>query len=147
MPQPIIHNRKIGLFPAGLLLLSGLLLLQTACTGANPGSASKTIVLKQEGGQFTARPGDILEITLEANPSTGYIWEVDPLDEKILQLDGEPETRSGANANLVGAPVTQTFRFKAVAPGQATLTISYRRPWEKGIEPEKTYTAQITISQ
>jgi inhibitor of cysteine peptidase len=147
MPQPIIHKRKIRLFPAGLLLLSGLLLVQTACTGANPGSASRTIILKQEGGQFTARPGDILEITLPANPSTGYIWEVEGLDEQFLKMEGEPETKSGENTNLVGAPVTQTFHFKALAPGQATLTMAYRRPWEKGIAPEKNYNAQITISQ
>lgn len=128
------------------LLLGGLLAALTACAAdETAGSAPQTIMLPPEGGQVDARPGDFLELTLEANPSTGYAWELAPMDAEVLALDGEPVSKP--ESDLIGAPVSQTFRFKAAGPGQVTLSMSYRRPWEEGVEPVKTYRAEITVQK
>lgn len=133
---------------ACLLLLGGLILLQAGCAAASPsGSSPRTIPLNASGEAVSAHPGDILEVTLEANPSTGYIWEVEGLDETVLKMEGEPEAKSGANTNLVGAPVTQTFRYKALSAGRVELKLVYHRPWEKDVPPVKSFSAVVTIAE
>jgi inhibitor of cysteine peptidase len=142
------HSIKPMLPFAGWLLLGSLILVQAGCAGnaVNTGVGPQTIRLDPAGGQVSTHPGDTLELTLEANPSTGYIWEVRPLDPALLKLAGEPETKSGSG-QPVGAPVTQTFRFQVLAAGQADLTLVYHRPWEKGVAPEKTFSARVTITE
>ncbi|MBN1505566.1 MAG: protease inhibitor I42 family protein, partial [Sedimentisphaerales bacterium] len=39
----------------------------------------------------------------------------------------------------------ESFDFKAVHPGQMTLKLVYRRPWEEGVEPLKTFSLQVTV--
>jgi predicted secreted protein len=126
------------------LILGGLIAALSACaSGGAAGGTPRNIILPPEGGKIDARPGDILVITLPANPSTGYTWEVDPLDAGVLAQEGEPVTK--AESDLIGAPSAMTFRFKAAGPGQVILSMSYRRPWEEGVAPVKTYQAEISV--
>jgi predicted secreted protein len=123
------------------LLLGVLPSALAGCAGSSP----QTIILPPEGGQVNAHPGDILKLTLEANPSTGYAWELAPMDAGVLALEGEPLIKP--ESDLIGAPVSQTFRFKAAGPGQVTLSLSYRRPWEEGVAPVRTYQADINVKK
>jgi len=92
------------------------------------------------------RDGEELVIELEANPSTGFGWQVDqgPLaaqDQPILVQTGESFERAEAQgsaevetwqatAPLLGAPEMQTLRFQAAQAGQTSLRLVYQRPWE-----------------
>jgi len=96
---------------------------------------------QDDGRQIELSEGEILVITLEGNPSTGYIWEVEEGSEKIIRQVGEVEF--WAESNLLGAPGKQIMRFQGVGEGQTTLKLVYRRPWEKGIEPLKTFSIQV----
>lgn len=89
----------------------------------------------------------VLFVTLESNPTTGYSWQVDELDQSILRQVGDSEYKSSAPGNppVVGAGGTETFRFETVSVGNTTLKLVYRRPWEKDVPPIKTYTIQITV--
>ncbi len=71
--------------------------------------------------------GESVAITLDSNVSTGYTWQVDPLDGHVLAATGEVSLAS--KARLLGAPMTQTIRVQAVGSGTATVSLSYRRPW------------------
>jgi len=55
------------------------------------------------------RPGAIVEVALESNPSTGYTWLVADVDSTILLIAGE--LFEAGNDGLVGAPGTQRLYF------------------------------------
>ena len=89
-------------------------------------------------------PGQVIAITLDANPSTGYGWQVVGELPDILQQMGDAEFKAAAlSAGKVGAGGTQTLRFKVLKAGSAKLTLGYLRSWEKDKAPEQPYTLMI----
>lgn len=85
----------------------------------------------------------VLEIVLDANPTTGHMWAVEALDESILQQAGAPEFLS--DSNVPGSGGKLTLRFHAMATGQTTLRLVYHRPWEEDVEPLKTFAVNIMV--
>lgn len=102
-------------------------------------SRSKTIILTDDdnGRDIRLKRGELLEIHLRAQFGTGYSW----------QLTKPPESRlKFADQSVVSAPPgdesgkeTQIFRFEARSAGNFTLRLDHMRPWEKGVEPTKTF--------
>jgi predicted secreted protein len=87
--------------------------------------------------------GDMLAVMLEGNPTTGFVWETQSVDAAILRQLGDPEFR--AESGAVGAGDKIALRFAAVAPGQTTLQLVYRRPFEQGVPPSKTFNATVVV--
>ncbi len=54
---------------------------------------------------------------------------------------------SGSNVFAVGAGGTVTFRFTAVAKGQATLKLTYHRPFEKNVPALKSCEVTINVKK
>jgi predicted secreted protein len=98
-------------------------------------------------GRVTVVLGQIFTVTLESNPSTGYRWEwVDDQDSIVEQMgEAQFKPRETGDPPLVGAGGWESFDFKAVNQGQMTLKLVYRRPWEEGVEPLKTFSLQVTV--
>ena len=99
----------------------------------------------QDGRDVAIRVGQVLVVDLEAAPTTGYRWEVEGAGAACLRQSGEPEFESKAPF-LLGAPAQQRIRLEVVAAGRCTLTLVYRRPWETGKAPAKTYTVSLTAT-
>jgi len=99
------------------------------------------------GSEIELNRGQILVITLEANPSTGYTWEIAELgevvevDEQVLRQVGEIEFEP--ESELIGAGGVQIIRFETVNAGQATLKLVYHRPWETDVEPLRTFSIRV----
>jgi len=143
----------------GLSLLA-VLVLATGCAsgGAPPAggdvdagrSADRggevALSAEDSGGRAELDAGDLLVVTLESNPTTGYAWEVSEVDKAVLAQVGEAEFQEAAREGeqLVGAPGVQTFRFEA-ARGETTVTLVYRRSWEKDVEPLETFTVEVVV--
>ena len=90
--------------------------------------------------------GEMFEIVLEANATTGYSWELIEIDDDVVQLM-ESEYIADPNAEgLVGKGGKTVFRFEAVGSGQTALKIVYRRSWETDVEPLRTQIVQVTVS-
>ena len=53
--------------------------------------------------------------------------------------------RETGDPPLVGAGGWESFNLKAVNQGQMTLRLVYRRLWEEGVEPLKTFSLQVTV--
>ncbi len=131
-------------------MLLSLWLLTVSLLAFSEGTAQSRPFLSQgrelaitesaDGGSVELRDGQILAITLRANPSTGYSWQVERADESILREVGEPEFQ--ADSRLLGAPGVLTLRFQARTPGITELRLVYRRPWENA-EPAQTFSLQI----
>ncbi len=127
------------LLPVWALLIAML----AGCSSLNVSGASEITVTDDNNGQsITLSPGQYLNVSLKANPTTGYTWEVsEPL--AFLQQEGEPQYK--AESDLIGAPGRQTFRFKATGTGQGKLVMVYHRPWEKDVAPLATYSLNVTV--
>jgi inhibitor of cysteine peptidase len=109
------------------------------------GTNGSSLTDADNGKQITLKPGDILTLTLESNPTTGYSWQVMEIDNAVLVLDGDPEyKRSSGSEGLVGAGGTETFRFKVVGAGEASLGMGYMRPWES-VPPVETFEVRVVI--
>jgi inhibitor of cysteine peptidase len=100
-------------------------------------------------GQVTLEVGQRFTVTLESNPSTGYRWEWVDWQESNLEQIGKAQfkPRETGDPPLVGAGGWEILTFEAVSGGQMTLKLVYRRPWEEGMEPLKTFSLHVIVPQ
>ena len=118
-----------------------ILLLFVASGGcAKDGAKTVRISDADNGKTIPLRVDQVLNISLEGNPTTGYNWEVASKGLSATEQIGEPEFRP--SSNLIGAGGKVTLRFLAKAKGKEKLILVYRRSWEKEA-PLKEF--QITI--
>jgi len=92
--------------------------------------------------------GEILSITLESNPSTGYAWFASSSNPEVLAQLGESqyaEPEASASQPMLGAAGSETLFFEAKAAGTVTLTLEYKRGWETNVTPEKTITLIVEV--
>jgi inhibitor of cysteine peptidase len=125
--------------------MAGLLLMAIALTSISGCAAQAALALEADdnGNEITLNKGQTLTIKLEANPTTGYTWEVVETEGAILRQVGDPEFE--ADSDLLGAPGTQTLSFEAAEAGQMELRLVYHRPWETDVEPLETFSVQVIV--
>ncbi len=125
------------------LIGAAILLSMLPLTGCGTPSGEMQVDNSYNGSQVDLNVGQILVVSLESNPTTGYSWGVAEIDDEILQQEGEVEYKS--ESDLVGAGGVETFRFKALAVGEGELKLIYRRPWEEGIEPIEVFSIGVNV--
>jgi len=108
---------------------------------AAPNSKEIRLTEKDNGCLAELGQDQILVISLESNPSTGYSWQVAEINEDVVQQVGKAEFEQ--ISPLLGAPEKQILRFRPVGAGQSTLKLVYCRPWEKGVEPAREFSIQV----
>lgn len=102
-------------------------------------------VFDQQSGTATVKSGQYFVLALPANRTTGYSWGSASFDKPgVATLVGSTYHTQGSMRP--GAGGTQLFLLKAAAPGTATLTVQYSRPWEKNAKPARTATLKITVN-
>jgi predicted secreted protein len=105
-------------------------------------AATRVITDAENGGSVELKMGDILEVHLRANPTTGYKWHVHPNSTRLLRLVGQSQTQ--VREPGVGRPILQVFRFQAVAIGDGVLLLHYIRAW-RHLSYEEQYSVKISI--
>jgi len=89
--------------------------------------------------------GEIFQVRLPCNPTTGYMWELKSLDRDIAVPTGDIEfQQSPAKPGMVGVGGNCVLGIKGVKPGKTTAVLVYRRSWEKD-PPLKVYKAAIKV--
>ena len=83
-------------------------------------ASGKTLVLDKPG---------LLALKLNANPSTGYSWQVSARSAAVTKV-GSSFTIVREEA-MVGAPGTEIIFLNVQEPGTYTVNMEYKRPWEK----------------
>ena len=121
-----------------------MLLMTIFATGCGP-TGEVRLDMADNGRQIEVEVGQILAISLESNPTTGFGWELVELEDPILQLMGEAEFQPSESKEIVGTGGTEIFRFEVVSTGQTTLTLVYRRAWEDEVEPIETFNLNIVV--
>lgn len=112
-----------------------MLVLLGAC------SAAQTLNLDDDGMRIELQTGEEVELVLPGNPSTGYEWVLTEAPSNLQQVD-EPEFVP--ESDLLGAGGEFHFRFKAIEPGTAQLSLTYERPFEE-VEPLDAFEIEVTV--
>jgi inhibitor of cysteine peptidase len=135
-----ISVRSIGLAAAGLLAL-----------GSFAFAASDVVVTEADSGKtFTLAPKQCLSVQLQTQAaSTGYDWYMTANSTALMKLDGRAVTTPGTTDGVavVGAPALDDFSLCAVAAGTGKVKFDYRRPWERGVKPAKTFEVKVKIGK
>ena len=125
-----------------VLILVGLLLAYTPREGGNQASGEVQLAAADSGRTIELTTGQVVTITLEANPTTGYTWEVvEAPSGQVMRQVGEIEFESESDA--IGAGGVQIIRFEVVNAGQTSLTLVYHRPWETDVEPLDAFSIKV----
>jgi inhibitor of cysteine peptidase len=95
--------------------------------------------------------GSSLIVTLESNRTTGFQWDLASItDQTVIEKTDQQYIAPEATQNeppLVGAPGKEVWIFDALKKGNGTITLEYRRPWEQGVEPAKTFTLTVSVNE
>ncbi len=123
----------------GFLVIGAILLLSMLSTGCamNAQLPDKTnnstgiIRLKpsDSGKSVDAQVGDIIEISLKDNPSTGYQWAIEQGEEQSVEMQST-ETPRADSAETMGAGGQRIFSFTLKKPGRLTVRLKRWRAWE-----------------
>jgi len=118
-----------------ILLLIALVSLSLAACGGNDQPSLK-ISDPQQPIQIGA--GEEFSIVLEANPTTGYHWDiVGDLDQTVVEFV-KNEYVSTSDPNLVGGGGLDVWTFKSVGAGETQVTLGYYPPSNDPVEPQQT---------
>src|SRR5579864_7593280 len=130
------------------LLIICFLFLNGVNRDALQAGDDKTLTLtdKDAGTTVKLAKGAMLEVKLPTTAGAGFTWQIVKNNPEQLALQGRSQIIR-PNKKIVGGKQTQLFRFKAEWLGTSELEIVYRRPFEKGKAPAKTFTATIVISK
>jgi len=159
-----ILKKRLYILALFLTVLTAALALSSSALSSSPPPEPPPpteirLGAEDHGRAVQLREGEELVISLEANPSTGYAWQVDrgPLaaqSQSILVQTGESFDRARAQGStdvessatmplVLGAPEIQTLRFQAAQAGQAALRLVYRRPWEENVPPVEEFSLSV----
>ena len=125
-----------------LLLVLGVTMVLSGCQ--NPFVKGPVKLTETDAGSTVEmNVGDMLEVMLEGNPTTGYDWEMASGDAAVLEQLGASTYK--ADSDLMGSGGQVTLRFEAVAAGQTTLQLVYHRPWETDEPPAQTFEVSVIV--
>ena len=132
------------------MLASGLAL--GGCTSMSSTVDGKTHVFTEQQSCPTLLEmdrGQTLEVLLNENPSTGYVWSLveQPKLFKVEEVFQSAQQQQAAAADatpVLGAGGQKTYRFTATTAGEELLHLKHARAWEKTAMAE--WTCRVRVS-
>ncbi|MDR3776675.1 MAG: protease inhibitor I42 family protein [Terracidiphilus sp.] len=118
-------------------------LLGIVCSSPKGLAATRVVTDADKGGSAPLKAGDVLELRLKSNPSTGYMWSVLPESTPLLKLVDTSQTAPTKPG--VGRPIFQIFRFQAEHSGEGILLLHYVRSWEKPAADEQQFEIHVVV--
>ncbi len=87
-----------------------------------------TLTADDAGTTVDLAVGGVIDVALEANPTTGFTWVVAADSTECLRLVGEPAFIP--MSDLLGAGGVLSLEFEVIEAGSGNLVLTYERPWE-----------------
>jgi inhibitor of cysteine peptidase len=117
-------------------------------TAATAKAAELAVSQADNGKTLNLGTNKTVAISLPGNATTGYSWAVTKIDGTALEQTGSVQyVPDRARAGMVGSGGTSIATFRAVKPGQSTITLGYARPWETGTPPANSFTVTLVVDQ
>ena len=87
-------------------------------------------------------------VTLPGLGLTGHIWQ-DQVEGPggIVATKWERGLPPGSPVPAIGRAAPENLRIKGLAPGEVTLILSKRRPWERNVPPIGTHMIVICVKR
>lgn len=91
--------------------------------------------------------GDILELRVSGNASTGYAWRYVDAGKGFVENLGRHRIEHAMKEGrpVVGSSSLQTWRLRAVALGCQVVRFEYARPWETEKAPSQVASYRILV--
>ena len=123
-----------------------IVLVSAACAFFVMCSSSPAVLISSADNQkeIKAKTGEIIELTIETQPSTGYSWQIASLS--CVEKYGESKIDAGTDVRRMGRVETEHIFFKAVKAGSGYIDLKYVRPWEKDDKPAKSYKVSVIVT-
>jgi inhibitor of cysteine peptidase len=117
-----------------------------ACHSSSDPASPVTVTAEQAGSTIELQVSQELRVRLASNPSTGYSWSFTCVPEELVSSLGAPQYTPDSSG-LVGSGGVDTFAFRAVRTGQATLRFEYRRPWETEVPATQSIAYSLRVRE
>ena len=109
--------------------------------GQRPAAAAFTLTNAEADQALRLQRGQVVELRLTADRTTGYTWIPTHNMRPLMSTDGIPQYEDAGP----GAPGTEVWRFIALEPGHVHLVFEYRRPLEASAPPAGTLVYHFDI--
>lgn len=90
--------------------------------------AMLTLTAADNGKTVAGRVGDEIAVELSENPTTGFVWMVDPSDNEHFTEAATEFTP--ARGDLLGASGQRRFVFRLERAGETRISLNLKRNWE-----------------
>jgi inhibitor of cysteine peptidase len=133
-PKSVMYDFKAGIAQSTLY----------GYASADAGEPAKMIHVGQSdnGHEVTLAMGQILELSLAENPTTGFRWDLKTKAEPACEL---VDSTFNPPAGRPGNGGTHRWQFRAVHSGNGEIELEYRRSWEKDAAPAKVYKLGVRV--
>ena len=112
--------------------------------GGLPDAPFPTLTADDNGRTISGRVGDQIAIQLKENPTTGYVWTVEPSLRHVTQV---ATLFTPAENGLPGAGGTRVFVFRLDTPGEALIRLQLKRNWTGGGNAIEHFRVTINVSE
>ena len=136
--------KKTIVVALGLLAIAIIIGVTGVAAGGNE---TVTVNEAYNGKQIEVSVGDIINIELESNPTTGFMWTLAATSaEGVLQkVDNSYEADESAEPAVCGAGGKEIWTFKALAAGETTVSMEYSQNWDGGIKADRSFDLTVVV--
>jgi len=118
-----------------------MVLVLVAMLTAACGGKEKVVTWNDNGRRLETAVGQTVVVQLDSDPSTGYTWVIESIDEAALVpvVIGAYKTKENGEGGY------QEFRFEAKIGHDVNLRIAYRPVDDATAPAQKTFAMEVAI--
>lgn len=123
------------------------LLFGVGCAAALEAPADTAEIAPAIAIEVKLNVGQTHTAVLAGNPTTGFTWNIAEQqgDAAEVSLDIRVPEAKDDEPVLCGAPAPTEVTIKGVKPGKSTITVEYKRAWEKDKPALRRVTFDVTV--
>jgi inhibitor of cysteine peptidase len=103
-----------------------------------------SLTSSDSGKTIQIHSGDTFAVQLPENPTTGYRWAIQSLDDGVLELQSSEYALAASSGMGGGGQRVLSFRAKAV--GTANLQLKEWREWEGDASITRRFTLTVQVN-
>ena len=105
--------------------------------------ATITLTRAEHGKSIEAQVGDLITVSLDENPTTGFRWAIDKSDDDIVTLSSSEY--AAVSGSRVGRGGQRVMTFKARQAGAAAIQLKLWREWEGNQSVTQRFAVKLLV--